>query len=275
LDKKKALITGASSGIGFHFCHKLFKEGYQITAIARSEEKLADLVLSLGDGNKFIKADLTVEEEVNRVIKELKNNHYNLLINNAGIGLHGYFEEYDLDQYQKLMSVNMHALVKLTYHYLHTAEAGDAIINVSSALSEIPYPGGAVYSGTKGFVTNFTEALWYENKDKDIYFMTLLPGITKTNFQRTSGGNKYKISNGHGDSPELVVDEAVRELKKRKSPSLVSGPKFRYLLYWAKRLFTKKQLINMIAYYSPASKENSRKKKKDIKTSDTREALKV
>jgi short-subunit dehydrogenase len=113
-------------------------------------------------------------------------------------------------------------------------------------------PGGAVYSGTKGFVSNFTEALWYENKARDVYLMTLLPGVTKTNFQQVAGNGKYNLKNDQGDPPEVIVNEALQALKERKIPVLVSGPKYRYLLFWAKRLFSKKQQISLIANFSPA-----------------------
>jgi hypothetical protein len=120
-------------------------------------------------------ADLADPDQLQRVAADVESTGYSLLVNNAGYGIYGRFEEVSLDRQEHLMTVNMNALVRLSHAFLKKAVAGDALINVSSALSLLSYPGGAVYAATKAFVTNFTESLWYENKDRGVYVMALLP----------------------------------------------------------------------------------------------------
>ena len=111
---------------------------------------------------------------------------YTLLVNNAGCGAYGRFTDISFEQYGQVMLVNMCSLVRLSYAFLKEAGLGDALINVSSVLSLLPYPGGSVYSGTKAFVTNFIESLWYEYKDRGVYIMALLSGATSTDFHNVA-----------------------------------------------------------------------------------------
>ena len=151
-----------------------------------------------------------------------------------------------------LIQLNIHALVHLSYVYLKNASASDALINVSSVLSLLPYPGGAVYSGTKAFVTNFTEALWYECKDKNIYVMALLPGVTDTNFHKVAiGDTKKNPPGGHSYPPDVVVKEAIASLKRREKPSVISGPRYRFLAAITTKLLSRKRVIDIMGRNSP------------------------
>lgn len=255
MNNKTALITGASSGIGRVFAEKLAQEGYNITGVARNEEKLKELVKQLGDGHDYITADLTDTADLDKLADTVSKRKYSLLINNAGYGLYGHFESIPLEKHQNLMFLNMDALVRLSYVYLQHASSGDALINVSSALSRLTYPGGAVYSGTKGFVTHFTESLWYEFKDRDIYVMALLPGITFTNFHNVAFGKDVKMPKNIGYPPEVVVDEAINALKERQRPSLISGPKVRKMTNFATRFLTRKKMISIMGQRNPAIKK--------------------
>jgi short-subunit dehydrogenase len=252
MTKKTALVTGASSGIGYVFAERLAKDGYTVTCVARSEDKLKELVAKLGEGHRYIAADLSDKSQLDLVAQDVEKSGYSLLINNAGYGLYNIFTDIPLEDQQNLMFLNMDALVKLSYVYLTHAKSGDALMNVSSALSRLTYPGGATYAGTKGFVTHFTESLWYEYKDKGIYVMALLPGLTFTNFHNVAmGDNKIEIPKGLGYPPEVVVDEGMKALKERKVPSLISGPKFRKLVNLATRLLPRKVMITKMAEKNP------------------------
>lgn len=254
---KTVLVTGASSGIGEVFARELAKEGYLVTCVARSKDKLEALVKQLGEGHHFIAADLSNPEQLNQVVLDVKKNKYNLLINNAGYGLYKRFHEIPLEKHEHLMAVNINAVVHLSYAYLENAVSGDALINVSSALSRLTYPGGAVYAGAKGFVTIFTESLWYEYKDKGVYVMALLPGVTYTNFHHVAFAGKIDSSlqkPGMGYPPEVVVAEALKALKKRNTPSLVSGPKIRFLTGFITRVLGRKRMIALMAARNPALK---------------------
>jgi len=244
---KKALITGASSGIGAVFSKELARQGFKVTCVARSEEKLQALTKELNDSHRYICADLTDSAALDAICLEISASKYTLLVNNAGYGIYDHFENIPLEKIHHLIRLNVNAVVDLSHAFLKSASSGDALINVSSVLSLLPYPGSAVYSATKAFVTNFTEALWYEYKDRGIYVMALLPGITDTNFHHVAMGEKnYKSPNGPSYPPELVVKEALAALQKRKNSTLISGPKYRFLTGLATRLMSRAQMISMM-----------------------------
>jgi len=252
MQNHNALITGASSGIGLVFAKELAKEGYHVTCVARNEEKLNALVNELGDKHRYLRADLTDQNDLSRVVQDIERTKYELLINNAGYGIYEKFESIPIEKTNNLIQLNITTLVQLSHVFIKNASAGDALINVSSVLSLLPYPGGAVYSGTKAFVTNFTKALWYECKDKDVYVMALLPGITDTNFHKVAIGDTNKSDpGGLSYPPEVVVKEAIASLKARSKPSVISGPRYRFLAAITTRLLSRKRVIETMGKDSP------------------------
>lgn len=253
MNAKRALVTGASSGLGHVFSKQLAKENFLITCVARSEEKLQHVVQELGEGHKYMVADLTDPAQLALVEQELDNTKYDLLINNAGYAIYQRFDDAPLEKHENLMFLNMNALVRLSYQFLKSAVSGDALVNVSSALSRLSYPGGAVYCGTKGFVTCFTESLWYEHKDKGVYVMALLPGLTLTNFHKVAfSGRPGELPQKLAYPPEVVVSEALKILKERRLPSFISGPRYRFLAAFASRFLSRKKIIEMMGKSNPA-----------------------
>ena len=226
-----------------------------ITCVARSGDKLRNLVKELGEGHRVLTADLSDSKDLQRVADDLEKTRYSLLVNNAGYGVYGRFDELPIDKQEHMMFVNMNALVRLSHAFLKHARTGDALINVSSVLSRLPYPGGAVYSGTKGFVTNFTESLWYEYKDRDVYVMALLPGVTETAFHASATGGRKDRPSGRSYPPEVVVKDALEALRARKAPTVISGPMYRILTFLAGKLASRKMLINMMGKGSDGLKK--------------------
>jgi len=247
MKNKTALITGASSGIGEAFARALAKSGYRITCVARSKDKLANLTKELGPDHRMLVADLGDPSQLQHVVEDVENTGYSLLVNNAGYGVYGRFDEIPMNQLEQLMAVNMNALVRLSHTFLKKAISGDALINVSSALSLLTYPGGAVYAGTKAFVTNFTESLWFEYKDRGVYVLALLPGVTDTNFHAVATGGRIKASpSGKSYPPETVVKDTLAALLARKAPSIISGSLYRFLSFLSTRLMTRKRMITIM-----------------------------
>jgi short-subunit dehydrogenase len=253
--ERTALVTGASRGIGEVFARHLARESYAVTCVARSRDRLEALVGELGAGHRVLAADLGDPSQLQSVVDDIRRSRYSLLVNNAGYGIYGRFAQLALDQQEQMMMVNMNALVRLSHVFLASARSGDALINVSSVLSRMPYPGGAVYSGTKAFVANFTESLWYEHRDRGVHVMALLPGVTRTGFHAVAMGGRTGIEpTGPVYPPEVVVKDALAALRERKVPSVVSGPVYRLLVFLATRLANRKMLINALGKGSPGLK---------------------
>jgi short-subunit dehydrogenase len=241
---KSALITGASGGIGRAFAVKLCSQGYHVTGVARSESKLKEFKQSLGDHFNYIVADLSTPTGQESISQLISQSHFDLLINNAGVGTVGGFTDISSEKQIAMLRLNVEALVRFSYAFLKTAKSGDSLINISSALAFMPTPGMGLYSATKALVTSFSESLWYEYKSKGIYVMGLCPGITETNFQVAAGGKLEDLPKGLSQTPETVVDVALAALKSRCKPTVLTG--FKNLLFAGmSRLLPRKNLVNM------------------------------
>ena len=246
--QKNVLITGASEGIGRAFAQRLAVEGYAVTAVARNEGRLQDLLTELGtDRHDYQVADLATGEGVAAVTAILAGKHFHLLINNAGFGIFGAFYKTKLTKLESMMRLNCDALVALSHAFLQRAEKGDTLINVSSALAFMPMPSGGTYAATKAFVTSFTESLWYEQKERGIYVMGLCPGLTATHFHDRAGGDETnRPPAAITQTPEEVVETAMQALAARGKPTVVSGIKNK-LATNLTRMLPRKGIVKMMA----------------------------
>src|SRR5689334_15471242 len=126
---KRALITGASSGIGQEFARQLAADGWSITGVARSVRKLEEYLAKLpGTGHRALGADLGTREGVEATVAEINATRYDLFVNNAGIAVVGPFTETPLEEIKKMMRLNVEALYELAHAYLRGARSGDALI---------------------------------------------------------------------------------------------------------------------------------------------------
>jgi uncharacterized protein len=250
--KKHALVTGASDGIGRVFAQKLAKQGWTVTAVARTESRLKELVSELGEGHSFLVADLSSSAGQAKVVQAIEGKHFDLVVNNAGVGTLGKFTEVALDRQLAMMRLNCEALVTLSHAYLKTAKSGDALINVSSCLAFLPMPGIGLYSATKAFVTSFSESLWWEQKARGIYVMGLCPGITSTSFRKNAGGDGTITGrqSGPAQTPEQVVDRALKALRARKSPTVISGLS-NAIFTGLTRFLPRRSTVNLLGSASP------------------------
>lgn len=248
---KKALITGASGGIGLETAKLLANKGYQLTLVARNEQKLAEAISRLGgQGHTYLAADLTNKEDVERIAAELQQGRYDLLINNAGAGLYGKFTELPLDSQIETMFLNMGALTMLSYAFLKNAKAGNALVNIGSLLAFSSFPGGSVYGGTKSYVAGFSESLWYEYQDKGIYVTAFNPGAAKSDFHQHAGKSTNSFPEFVLSTPQQVADELVAALESRRKPRVVQGWKNRLMLFGFKFL-SRKAAIRIMGKISP------------------------
>ncbi|MGY3743404.1 SDR family NAD(P)-dependent oxidoreductase [Leuconostoc inhae] len=221
---KVALVTGASSGIGEAFAKNLASKGSSVVLVARSKDKLEALATNLtntyGVSTYVIATDLSkpnaakeIAEHVNKLGLEI-----NILVNNAGFGTHGRFEEVPMDRYREMINLNITSLVDMTAQFLPQMQKqkDGIIVNLASFLAFYPFPYMGAYSATKAFVLSFSEALWAENRHLGIRVLALCPGATKTGFFDVSGG-RSDVPGGVNGSPQAVAKTAFRGLEKNRS----------------------------------------------------------
>jgi short-subunit dehydrogenase len=249
MNQKKAMVTGASEGLGRAFAKRLAAEGYQITGVARNEDRLKALMQELGeDAHTYQVADLATPEGVEQISAILTQNHYHLLVNNAGIGSDGHFDETPLPRLQKMLWLNCDAVVTLSHAFLNSAKKGDTLINVSGLLGLLPVPGSGLYAATKTFIIYFSESLWYEQKDRGVYVMGLCPGPTLTNFHQRTGAKEDQLPPAEiTQSPEEVVNSAMKAMKKRSRPTVFASSKGALILFTLLRMIPRKIVLKIMA----------------------------
>ena len=251
-----ALITGASSGIGAVFARELAKQNKNLVLVARSEEKLQQIAEKLQAKYqikiKAIKQDLTEADAVNKIFTKLESQQISIdfLVNNAGFGEHKAFNQTKLACHQKMIQLNILALVDLTYKCLPIMIANNygRIINVASIAAFHPMPYLSVYGATKAFVLNFTEALWAENRNTGVKILALCPGPTKTEFFNVAGWERFSTNSSEYqniDRPSEVVKTALKAIEKGNSYS-VPGRFFNQVITNIPRFLPREMMVKLI-----------------------------
>lgn len=187
---KTALITGASSGIGYEFAKLLAKDNYDLIIIGRNGQRLNSIKSELENEYKIIVTvylkDLSELEETYEVYKNICDNNLDIevLINCAGFGIYGEFYQTDYWKDLKMINVNIISLTYLTRVILSTMIKRNSgkILNVSSTAAFKPGPLMSVYFATKAYVLSFSEAVAVEIKNTGVTLTVLCPGATKTDF---------------------------------------------------------------------------------------------
>lgn len=232
---KTALITGASSGIGEAFARALAARGMTVALVARSADRLehlaAEFARQYGIRAEVIAADLTDPAAVAGVVEAIRQRGLaiDLLINNAGFGLHGPFETLSSEREQDEIQLNIGALVALTHAIVPDmlAQSSGAVINISSTLAFQPVPFMAVYGATKSFVLSFTQALTEEYRGRGVRFLALSPGVTSTQFFAVAGG-EANIERMRMRTPQQVAATGLRALERGRT-TVIDGTSNRWL----------------------------------------------
>jgi len=248
---KLAVVTGGSSGLGEVFARKLAGRGYRLLLVARREHRLAALRASLGPDHEVMSADLTKEEDVEALARRLETSQdLDLLVNNAGFGTKGQFWETDYGRQLEMHKLHVMATLRLTRAALPgmVKRNRGGVINVGSIASFFRSRGNVSYCATKGWMNDFTEALYLELKGvrSAVKMQALCPGFTYTEFHDTLGVSREGISKSLWMSADAVVEESLRGLDKDKL-YVIPGWQYKLLIAIGTRLPVRLRLAMQIA----------------------------
>lgn len=258
----KALITGATSGIGQSFAVKLSKKGWSLVLTGRNEEKLKELQKSLGGCIEIIAADLSKREDVFKVYEFCRNKDIDMLVNNAGYGLFGKFDETDLEDEVNMINVNVTALHILTKLFLRDFKKKDhgTILNVASAAGFMSGPLMAAYYASKNYVLKLSVAIYEELRrdHSNVSITVLCPGPVDTNFNNRAGVS-FSVK------PITADYAAGYALKKAFNGKLFAIPGLTVQLGTFASRFLPDKLLAAIVYNIQKAKKTSDGKEKALK----------
>lgn len=234
MQKKTALITGATSGIGHELAKVFAENGYSLIIVARSEGELAKTAAELTGKYSVrvdtIAKDLFEKDSAFEVVEEVKRLGVTVdaLVNNAAQGCYGKFLETDLSKELAMLQLNIGAYIILTKHFLAemTARGEGKILNVASIASKVPGPYQAVYHGTKAFIHSFSEAVRAEVEGSGVTITSLLPGATDTDFFHKANMEDSKILEMGLSDPAKVARDGFKALMDGDD-MIVSGMKWK------------------------------------------------
>lgn len=250
----KALITGASSGIGKDMAKNLSELGYDLILVARRKEKLEELAKNLKTNVIIYTYDLTDEESVYKLYEITKEEDIDLLINNAGFGLFGTFEKTDLDTELKMIDLNVKAYHILTKLFLQDFMKKDSghILNVCSSAGFMAGPRLSTYYATKNYITKLTMAINEELRQKksNVKISALCPGPVATEFNKVAKGT-FAIKEANSK------DVAIYAINKTLKGKMIIVPtlKMKLALFFNRFLPYRLQLI--IAYHIQKRKSDA------------------
>ena len=229
----KALITGASSGIGRDMARYLSVKGYDLILVARRIEPMEELKKELNTNVQIIQLDISTKENCYELYDKTKNENIDILINNAGFGIFGEFEEVDLEKEINLINTNITAVHILTKLYIKDMIKRDSgnILNVASIAGFMPGPLMSSYYASKNYVVALSRAIQKELKKKksNVKLSVLCPGPVNTNFNNVAGV-KFNLKSV---TSEYVAKYGIDKMLKGKKVIL---PTFQIKLV---KLFTK------------------------------------
>lgn len=239
----KALITGASSGLGADMARVLVNDGYEVFLVARRKTKLEKLAKELGDKAHIIVKDISSTYNCMELYKELKKEDIDILINNAGFGLCDYFVSSNLDKELDMIDLNVKSLHTLTKLFLKDFVKKDQgyILNVGSSAGFMPGPLMATYYSTKNYVVSFTSALYEElrREGSNVSVSCLCPGPVDTEFNKVARVH-FAVK---GDNSMDVAKYAIKKMFDEKL-IIVPGFRMKVVLFFT-RFMSRKSLLKM------------------------------
>ncbi len=217
---KTVLITGASSGIGKETAYVYAKNNYNLILTARRKEKLEEIKKEIEEKHKVNVAvfalDLSKLESAEQLYEKIKeaNLSVDVLINNAGFGINGFFKDIDIKHEESMLILNIISLTKLTKLFVKEMleKQSGHIINIASTAAFQGIPKFASYAASKSYVLNFSEAIAQELKNDNIKVSVINPGATKSEFAESAGfkGNMFNKAPSSKELAEFIYNSMTK-----------------------------------------------------------------
>ena len=272
MTKGTVLITGASEGMGREFGRLFASEGYPLVLVARDQTRLTEIAQELISAHGIQVTTVSKDLSISTAAEELKTEldrqgiTVEILINNAGAGIHGLFHEADLKATEAMLALNMITLTSLTRLFLTSMvrNGHGKILNVASTAAFQPGPLMACYFASKAYVLSFTEALTNELAGTGVTMTAFCPGPTRTQFQKRSDTENIR-ENSFSMDAAMAVKKAYEGMMKGKTfiiPGFVNK-----LLALLVRISLKSFVIRVTRYLEE-KKPKSLKKPHPVESSD-------
>jgi short-subunit dehydrogenase len=246
---RTALVTGGSTGLGYHVAQCLAERHYHVTIIGRDSEKLAASVKQFpGSQHRWIALDLSNREQMEELVLVVERQGFDVLVNNAGASRFGSVATLDAATVERLLWLNFMTPACLSAAFLRTAKPDSVLVNVTSIVGTLPVPGNALYSAAKAGLQALTECMWYEMKSQHVRVIDFRPVSLRTGFHRAAGGESMS-------SPSIAVEPfiAARDLVnaiENKYELVYNYGVVAILLDWAKRLLPSRLRIQIMGRQS-------------------------
>ncbi len=258
----KALITGASAGMGAIYADRLARRGYDLVLVARNGKRLEDLAARIRAKTQrsveVVVADLGDKADLARVEANLRaDSQITLLVNNAGVGAITPLLDTNVEKMEELIRVNILALTRLTYAVVpgFVARGAGAIINIASGVALAPDWLNGVYGASKAFVLAFSQSLKVELAEKGVKVQVVLPGATATDFWILAGRPVEHLPQQIVMSGEDVVDAALTGFDLGEFATV---PSLENLEEWDAFETARQALRSKISLSKPASRYGKR-----------------
>lgn len=214
LNNARILLTGATGGLGQELARQLAASGAQLLVAGRDAAKLATLTAQLEPHAVSVRADLTRPEGIAAVLGAAREFGINVLINNAGIGSFGLYEDQPWPELEQVLQTNLLLPMQLTHALLPTLKSRPqaAVVNIGSTFGSLPFPGFAAYSAAKAGLRGFSQALRRELADSSVAVIHLAPRAIDTPLNSPAVNALNQTLGNQHDSPAAVARQIVAAL---------------------------------------------------------------
>lgn len=253
MDKKYTLITGGTKGIGLELAKLFAKDKNNLVIVSKNLDELEATKKALEDefniSVEVLNLDLSIDDSCEKLIEFIEENNIVIenLVNNAGIGSFGYFDEIDTDKDIKLIDINIVVLTKLIKYFLPKMKQrkSGGILNISSTAAFVGGPKMSTYYSSKAYVLTLSEALYEEAKGFNVNVSCVCPGPVKTSFQKNAGIKKSEKAKKYLMDAEDVAREGYQGFKNKKA---IIIPGFKNKLMVIATKFLPRSIIRKIIF---------------------------